>query len=242
MLASIYRTKEEILLKSSIKNLGLKLPQNPYLSPLVDKVFKELEKKGFSAFRPHIYLGDEWFSPEGEAAVSIPFYLAHPKLTRLEKKHTGEAEGENKKIFLALLRHEIGHCFDHTYKLSKRQDWKRFFGDPQKKIYNPDSYDFDPKSKDFVINLEDHYAQAHPDEDFAETFAVWLEKKKETWMKEYQTSPKALKKLLYLDHLMSNLRDREAKISPKSLIYRADKLRISLESYYNRKRKQLKAH
>ena len=238
MLTITNHTSERKLLKTPIKNLNLNIDVCPFASPLIKKIFAELDNKGFKLFRPKIYLGDEWFSPEGVAAVSVPFYLTHPKLITLEKKHTGEAEGYKKKIFLALLRHEIGHCIDHTYKLSKTKEWKNVFGNPKKK-YNPDNYSFNPKSKDFVVNLEDHYAQAHPDEDFAETFSVWLEKPKTTWKKNYYNRAKALKKLNYIDKIIPKLEDREVIISSNDLICRADKLRISLETYYNRRRKQL---
>ena len=240
MTLSIGRLKEEELLKKSIKNFALNLEQNRFIQPLVKQVFSELERKGFSLFRPHLYLGDEWFSPEGEASISIPFYLAHSRLRHLEHKHTGEAEGAEKEEFLKLLRHEIGHTFDHVYELSKRKSWKNIFGNPKKK-YNPDNYSFDPKSEDFVTNLKDHYAQAHPDEDFAETFSVWLEKKPSDWKKEYSNKANALKKLNYIEKTLPFLKDKKLSFSQKNCICKASTLRISLKSYYNKRRKQLAA-
>ena len=98
------------------------------------------------------------------------------------------------------MRHEAGHCFDHAYKVSRGKEWKRIFGNPRKK-YDPDNYVYDTSSQDFVINLDEHYAQAHPDEDFAETFAIWLEMTKEKWLFEYSNWKIALEKLLYVDEL-----------------------------------------
>lgn len=229
---------ENRLLESSIKELDLKLYSSQFITPLLLKLDLELEKRGFVNFRPHIYLGDEWFSPEGEAAISVPFYLAHPRLAYLERKYTGEAEGETESWFLSLLRHEVGHCFDHVYEFSKTSEWKKIFGNPQKK-YNPDNYTYDSQSTNFVINLEDHYAQSHPDEDFAETFAIWLEKEKKAWKKEYKNWPKALEKLNYVDKVCSNLEDKKTSVLQKNLISKASKLRISLKKYYHRRRKQL---
>ena len=240
MILRIGKLKEEELLTKSIKNFALNLEQNRFIQPLVKQVFSELERKGFSLFRPHLYLGDEWFSPEGEASISIPFYLAHSRLRRLEHKHTGEAEGAEKEEFLKLLRHEIGHTFDHVYKLSKTKSWENTFGNPKKK-YNPDNYSFDPKSKDFVTNLKDHYAQAHPDEDFSETFSVWLEKKPSDWKREYSNKPNALKKLNYIEKTLPFLKDKKLSFSQENCICKASTLRISLKSYYNKRRKQLAA-
>lgn len=236
----IKHTNEKNLLALPVKNLGLCLQKSSFISPLIKQVSLELEKKGFSLFKPHFYLGDEWFSPEGETAVAIPFYLAHPRLTLLEKKYTGEAEGETDQWCLKLLRHEVGHCFDHAYNFSQTTKWKKLFGNPNKK-YDPDNYSFDSKSKDFVINLDDHYAQAHPDEDFAETFAVWLEKPKKIWKREYKGKSKALEKLEYIEEIFTKTEDKKTYVSPRNLICRADKLRISLRTYYNRRRKQLAA-
>lgn len=236
----IKNSAEEKLLNLPINSFELSLRHSAFLYPLVKQVFYELENKGFFLFKPHVYLGDEWFSPSGEPAISIPFYLAHPKLKKLEKKHTGEAEGETRSWCLALLRHEIGHCFDHAYGLSKTPLWVKTFGNPRKK-YDPDHYSYDPKSKDFVTNLEDYYAQAHPEEDFAETFAVWLEKPKKAWEKEYKLKPKALKKLYYVDKVLTNLEDKSISVSSKNLISKASKLRIFLKTYYHRKRRQMTA-
>ena len=105
---------------------------------------------------------------------SIPFYLANDSLVKLEYEKMGYVEGGSKESFLSLLRHEAGHCFDNAYGISVQSNWKQYFGSSQK-AYKPESYTFNPYSTDYVINLEDHYAQMHPSEDFAETFAVYLE-------------------------------------------------------------------
>src|SRR5690606_31984395 len=133
----------------------------------------ELRRQGFVHFRPRVYLGDEWFCPGGAAAIAVPFYLAHPRLTRLEKRYGKRVEGDNPRWFQQLLRHEAGHAFDHAYGISDRADWRAVFGD-KNLPYNTERYRFDPLSRDFVVHLDEHYAQAHPEEDFAETFAVLI--------------------------------------------------------------------
>ena len=238
MKVNLNSLKEEKLLSLSLRDCPVRIQDSPFLSSLIERVLLELNKKGFTRFKPFFYLGDEWFSPEGLNAVSIPFYLAHPRLIEMEKKMTGEAEGETKAWFMRTVRHEIGHCIDHAYQFSKQKEWKEIFGDP-KQTYDPDNYSFDPKSKDYVINLEDHYAQAHPDEDFAETFAVWLQYDRKSWEYRYKNWPNALKKLHYVDKILTKTIDKNSSVDKRTLIAKASKLSISLKSYYKEKKERL---
>lgn len=226
------------LLALPIRELSLQLEKSPFISELLVQIDLELNRRGLVLFRPHYYLGDEWFSPEGLNAVSIPFFLAHPRLTKMEKELTGEAEGENKAWFMRTMRHEIGHCLDHAYKFSKTKEWQKIFGNPKKK-YDTDNYKFDPKSKDFVINLKDYYAQSHPDEDFAETFAVWLQYSRKAWERKYQGWTKALEKLRYVDRLLASIKDERVSVDKRSLMCRASKLATPLNDYYVEKKKKL---
>ncbi len=238
MLTNLNSISKVSLLALSIKDLNLDMERSLFISYLIPQVEKELKRRGFFNFRPHFYLGDEWFSPEGMNAISIPFYLAHPRLTKMEKELTGEAEGETKAWFMRTIRHEIGHCIDHTYQLSKTREWQRIFGNPKKK-YDPDNYSYDKESKDFVINLKDSYAQAHPDEDFAETFAVWLQYTKKTWEKKYKNWPKALEKLRYVEKTLSSITDENPFIDKRELLCRASRLATPLKTYYNQKKEKL---
>ena len=117
-------------------------------------------------------MSDEWFSPDGVPGVAIPFYLAHPRLERLERAHMLEVEGGTPEWCMSILRHEAGHAIDNAYKLRQRRRRQQIFG-PSYKAY-PQFYKPKPYSKSFVLHLDSWYAQSHPDEDFAETFAVWL--------------------------------------------------------------------
>ena len=133
--------------------------------------------------------------------VAIPFYLAHPRLERLERTQMLEVEGGTPEWCMKILRHEAGHAIDNAYRLRTRRRRQQIFG-PSYMEY-PDYYTPKPYSKSFVLHLDSWYAQSHPDEDFAETFAVWLNPDSD-WRTRYVDWP-ALKKLEYMDALMSDV-------------------------------------
>ena len=225
---------DEELLKSRICDLGVRI-EGSELEPRVAQLYEELAGRGL-ALRPEIYLGDEWFSPEGLAAVAVPFYLAHPRLKSLELHQMMEVEGGTPEWCMKLLRHETGHALDHSYRFSEQRKWRQIFGSPEAE-YAPEHYRPRPYSRSFVRHLDNWYAQAHPDEDFAETFAVWLATPAAEWRARYRRW-KALEKLEYIDELMI-----EAKKAPSPQpsrhrrISEAHKLRKTLERHYAARRK-----
>lgn len=221
------------ILKQPICNFGLRV-EDTSLKENCDLLYKELEARGL-AYKPEIYFGDEWFSPEGMNAIAVPFYLAHPRLKELEKTLMLEVEGGDPVSFMKLLRHEAGHCFEHCYRFSKRRKWHKIFGSP-KKEYQPESYRPRPYSRSYVKNLDHWYAQAHPDEDFAETFAVWLDPDR-NWHKEYKNWPIALEKLKYIDELAKEAQKIKSKNEEGPLPYSAKNLKTTLEKYYQRRKK-----
>ena len=87
------------------------------------------------AIKPLCYLGDEWFCPEGSATIAIPFYLAHPRLKKLEEKMMMEVEGGTETWCLRLLRHEMGHVLNHAYLLEKDKRWQKLFGPTVARIF-----------------------------------------------------------------------------------------------------------
>jgi hypothetical protein len=196
---------------------------------------KELHGAGL-AFEPQFYLGDEWFSPEGQVLISIPFYLAHPRLMELEKKYMFEVEGGSEEHFLRLLRHEAGHCFDHLYALSRRPSWKKLFGSPSQD-YHPETYRPHPYSKSFVRHLDNWYAQAHPSEDFAETFAVWVDPAS-NWRQKYRSWPVALEKLHYVDRVAHELKKKKVPERSATFPYSAAKSKLTLKKYYERRARE----
>lgn len=182
------------LLTRPIRDLGLKLEGSP-VERFVEQLYRELDAKGLTKFRPACYLTDEWGCPSGEPVIGIPFYLAHTALAELEKQ-THDLEGARE--IMMYLRHEAGHAFTYAYRLHNSPDWKQLFG-PFRRPYR-DNYRPAPFSRDYVRHLPGWYAQKHPDEDFAETFAVWLTPRS-NWRKRYR-GWNALEKLRYLDRLV----------------------------------------
>ena len=200
---------------------------------MIQELYQNLESKNL-LFKPFCYLADEWFVLEKETNIGIPFYLAHPRLIQLEKKRMLEAEGENKEECLKLLRHEAGHTYFYAYQLDRNKKVRKIFGPPSSKE-TPHHYRPKPYSKSFVRHLDNWYAQAEPEEDFAETFAVWLTPDSD-WKNYYRKWP-ALKKLKTMDHLMKKItRKSPLKIS-KDRSYSVRTLRFTLKTYYRRKQK-----
>lgn len=187
------------LLQVRMCDLKLRIEGTP-LERRICKLYQELEQRHIS-FRPHFWLSDEWFSPDGVPGVAVPFYLAHPRLARLERRQVLEVEGGTEEWCMQILRHEAGHALDTAYGLHRRRQWRETFGKYSEPY--PDYYSPRPYSRSYVVHLDSWYAQSHPAEDFAETFAVWL-KPRSGWRTQYRGWP-ALKKLEYVDRTMKGL-------------------------------------
>ena len=185
------------LLSRPIRELGLTLAGSP-VERFVEQLYRELDAKGLTKFRPVCYLSDEWGCPSGEPIIGIPFYLAHAALAQLEKE---THDLEDAREIMMYLRHEAGHAFTYAYKLHNSPEWKKTFG-PFRRPYH-DNYRPAPFSRDYVRHLPGWYAQKHPDEDFAETFAVWLTPRS-NWRKRYRGWG-AMEKLRYLNRLARKL-------------------------------------
>ncbi len=221
---------EEILLKARIRDLPVNI-KGTWLEDCIKELYQELDVKDIS-FKPECYLADEWLTPDGEPVVGIPFFLAHPALMKLEKQMMLDVEGGTKAWCMKLLRHETGHAINYAYKLYRRKKWQELFGHFHKEY--KDTYRFRPYSKSFVKHLEDYYAQYHPDEDFAETFAVWLTPGID-WQNQYK-GWKALQKLKYVDELMQQVKDKEPQVKKGKKYWQASRLTSTLGNYYKKKR------
>ena len=222
---------DEELLRTRICDLKLKIAGTE-IESRVDKFYAELAAKGIT-IKPICYLGDEWFCPEGSATIAIPFYLAHPRLKKLEEKMMMEVEGGTETWCLRLLRHEMGHVLNHAYLLEKDKRWQKVFG-PTSLEYS-ESFRARPYSRQFVRHLEGYYAQSHPEEDFAETVAIWLTPDLD-WRQQYR-GWKALEKLEYVDQLMHKLAGKPPVVLSKARISDASRLRSRLEAHYKRRRR-----
>jgi hypothetical protein len=195
------RTEFQEILAKPIRELGLKLEGSP-LERFVLQLYRELEAKGIHKFRPLCYLTDEWGCPSGEPVIGIPFYLANPDLAQLERDMN---DLEDAREIMMYMRHEAGHAFNYAYQLYKSAEWRGIFG-PFRRAYR-DNYRPIPFSRKFVRHMAGWYAQKHPDEDFAETFAVWLTPRSQ-WRKRYEGWD-ALAKLQYVDHMARTVGDVE---------------------------------
>ena len=193
----------------------------------------ELAGRGL-LFRPHLWLSSEWFSPDGVPGIAVPFYLAHPRLARLELAQMLEVEGGTPDACLRILRHEAGHALENAYRLRRRRDRQAAFGRSTQSY--PKYYTPKPYSKSYVLHLDMWYAQSHPDEDFAETFAVWLTPQSQ-WRERYADWP-ALKKLEYMDAVMTSLAGARPAVSTKEQVDPISHLRKTLREYYAEKRKR----
>ena len=225
--------KDEEILALRICDLGVRI-QGSELEARVSQLCDELTTRGVNV-HPDCYLGDEWFSPDGVPAIAIPFYLAHPRLKALELRQMMEVEGGTPEWCQQLLRHECGHAVDHAYRISSRRQWQKVFGSPETE-YMPDTYRPRPYSRGFVRHLPNWYAQAHPDEDFAETFAVWLASTPEQWRQQYE-GWKALEKLEYVHAVMQELASTPPIVKKGRRISDATKLRKTLARHYAARRK-----
>jgi hypothetical protein len=162
---------------------GLELPiAGSELEPRLSELQAEIAQRGL-LFRPHFWLSNEWFTPDGIPGIAIPFYLAHPRLARLELHQMFEIEGGTHEWCMQILRHETGHAIENAFKLRSRRRRHELFGSTREEY--PEFYAPRPYSKSFVIHLDAWYAQSHPDEDFAETFAVWLHPESK-WRERYR--------------------------------------------------------
>lgn len=200
------------------------------LEVAIERLYRELATRGIS-FRPHCWLSQEWFSPDGIPGIAIPFYLAHKRLMNMERRFMREVEGGNRSWLMRILRHEAGHAIDSAFRLRRRRHWREIFG-PASLPY-PDTYRPRPGSRRFVQHLGAWYAQAHPTEDFAETFAVWL-KPNSPWRREYEGWP-AYVKLEYIDGLAEEFGDANPPVIDRTHIEDVADEASTLRHHYEQK-------
>src|SRR5215207_11573018 len=104
------RFDDKALLRMRFRDLALKLADSPVYADVL-RLGADLERRGIR-FKPHAWFSTDWFSPDGVPGIAVPFFLGHPRLTRLERRMLGEAEGSNQRWRQRLLRHELGHAVD----------------------------------------------------------------------------------------------------------------------------------
>jgi Putative zinc-binding metallo-peptidase len=217
---------DQELLRLRMCDLGLSLHRSP-LRRHIDRLYSELDGRGIR-FRPHVWLSEEWFSPDGVPGIAVPFYLAHPRLMRLERKMTREVEGGNINWLMRILRHEAGHAIDSAYRLRRRAHWRALFGSASTPYRS--RYRARPASRHHVQHLGDWYAQSHPTEDFAETFAVWLAPRS-GWQRRYASWP-ALRKLNFVQQVAFELTSLRPPVRARDRIEPLDVNQRTLAQHY----------
>jgi len=217
------------LLDVRLSRLGLRIEGTP-LERRVERLHAEFEAAGFR-FRPHVWLSTDWFTPDGVPGFAVPFFLAHPRLVQLERSMMYEVEGGDQEGCMRLMRHEAAHALDNAFRLRRRKRFREVFGSPGRP-YRP-SYVPKPGSRDFVINLDNWYAQSHPVEDFAETFAVWLRPRSQ-WRRRYEGWP-ALAKLEYVDGLAREIAGRRPLVRSRERVDSLPQLKMTLRQFYRAK-------
>ena len=216
------------ILNRRICDFDLRIEGRP-LEQIIERFRAEMRERGITALEPRFYLTDEWGVPEGTVAIGIPFYLADAELLRVHGLKGGLVEGQDEEDILRYLRHELGHVVNYAYRLYTSEEWTRLFG-PMSRPY-PQEYRALPFSTSFVRHLPGGYAQTHPDEDWAETFAVWMTPQS-AWRELYADSPAALAKLEYCDRMLAALKDKSPDVTSTAIDYEANEINATVQEFY----------
>jgi hypothetical protein len=222
--------REAHLTSRPIRDLGLTIAGTP-LERVLRDFEAELDRVGIRRVRPHFYLSLEWGVPFDTISIAIPFYLARRELTSLHADRAGLVEGTSPADIHRYLRHEMGHVINYAYQLYEQEEWVRHFGSitqDYEEVYYPE-----PFSPRFVTHLPGWYAQKHPDEDWAETFAVWMTPRRD-WRAEYADRPEARAKLGYCDRTMKVLADRDPLVTATEQDEDVADVALTLEQFYGR--------
>lgn len=211
-----------------LQRLGLTI-EGTRLEPVLQEFLDELKRAGIERLQPRFYLSTEWGVNGGTIAIGIPFYLARPELEALHEERVGLVEGADREDILRYLRHEMGHVVNYAYRLFEDEEWVRLFGgftQPYVDEYRPK-----PFSTRYVRHLPGWYAQKHPDEDWSETFAVWMTPGQD-WKTEYADWPTALEKLGYCDRKMAEFRNLDPLVTSVTPDDPVAELTVSVDEYY----------
>ncbi len=217
------------LLEQRLCDFRLQIQGGP-LESILARFEAELAEAGIRRLRPRYYLSDEWGVPDGTVAIAIPFYLADARLRSIQARRGVFVEGIDEADVLRYLRHEMGHVVNYAYRLHETEEWTRTFG-PMSRPYE-DDFRVVPFSPDFVRYLPGGYAQKHPDDDWAETFAVWMTPGLD-WAGLYADAPGALAKLRYAARVLAEIGDREPPVFAVDLDGEVGELNVTVQEFYN---------
>jgi hypothetical protein len=147
------------------------------LKDILDRVRSDLRSAGITHFEPMFALGDSGFWCADRAlTINLPWFLATEQLFQAAQPRYPMTWFNIERG----VRHEVGHAVGYAFELWKRPDWTATFGDFTKPYPKTSgSWPVKENSPDFVEYVLDSgkgYGQKHPDEDWAETFAAWLDR------------------------------------------------------------------
>ena len=217
--------EQQSLLSRKICDLPLRV-EATHLEELIIQLYKELEMAGI-LFKPKTYLSDDWGCPNEVPVIGIPFYLVDPRLCSLKTQLTG-IRVEDDMAIMMLLRHEAGHTFNYAHRLYDKPEWRKLFG--RFSLPYAEDYRVDPFSTRFVHHLSGWYAQRHPDDDFAETFAVWLTPYS-YWQTAYAGTP-ALEKLQYVERAAAEYGEKQPIVTSGRVDMPVEEIEMTLSEWY----------
>jgi putative zinc-binding metallo-peptidase len=225
---NVTQAQKDDLWGRRVDELGLRLEDSPFVWPLIQRLKVELLQAGIT-LEPRCYVANEWGCPDGQPLIGIPFYLLDPRFHPYEEEHADDLE-DAERVMLGL-RHEAGHAIAYAYKLYSDPEWRAIFGAYDQRYH--DDYLPAPFSRQCVRHLPGWYAQKHPDEDFAETFAVWLTPGGD-WRTRYRDWD-ALRKLDYVDRTMKRIGPTPPLVDPAGVVPDPEELSFTVAEFYLRR-------
>ncbi|HTY62851.1 MAG TPA: putative zinc-binding metallopeptidase [Acidobacteriota bacterium] len=191
------------ILHTAVNKLGLAL-KGTLIDEAIRRVREDMARVGITQLNPNFYLSNSYGCVAGTTNIAVGFYDCSEYLRQLNKEIRNWLY--DPADILQIIRHEVGHAFCYAYKLYRTKEFRRLFK-VKGHFFNTYTEHLggraNPWSADFVNPAGDYYAQKHPDEDFAETFSVWLTPEVD-WQDQFRSKPGALKKLSYVERVVSD--------------------------------------
>ncbi len=209
------------ILTTPINRLGYKI-EGTFLEEAIRVVRQDMRRVGITHLQPMFYLSNGYGCIEGLPNIAVSFTSCNDLIAELNEEHRHFRYTPDEIV--DVLRHEVGHAFCYAYKLFRTREFRRIFkvkGHFFRTYPATNRYILrvNPWSKEFVNPGGDYYAQKHPDDDFAETFMVWL-KPRQNWRKQYKSRPGALRKLEYVDQVVKAYRRKPPLVeSDPAMVY-----------------------
>jgi len=237
LLYSSETLKTEIL-STPINRLGSSI-EGSFLGEAVRIVRRDMKRVGITKLQPHFYLSNGYGCIEGVPNISLSFVNCDELLEELNQEYRGFRYTPEEVV--DTIRHEVGHAFCYAYKLFRTKEFRRIFkvrGHFFRTYPATNRYirRVNPWSKEFVNPGGDHYAQKHPDDDFAETFMVWL-RPRHNWRRWYKAKPGALRKLEYVDRVVKQFGRKPPLVesNPEYVYEPYDRLTMTVARFFRAK-------